>query len=180
MSGALLTLTFAVAITAPPGKSETPRPPNPIASSLPLLTDAEEEELDRIIDRFIQYDTGKLPGDEGKKALREFQKLGPEATFALMRGLNKSANIEASCPVVTISKKLSGILRSTRDRALLQFARENIGAGVTAQRHKGVLNDLKVSCMVRDRSLSAGGREVVAPPVRLPDPPPILEKPKTP
>src|SRR5262245_34426951 len=84
------------------------RKPNPFAPSLRQLTDEEEEEIDRIIDRFIKYDTGRLPGAEGKKALAAFQKLGPDAIPGLIRGLNKAAQIDASCPALTIGKKLAG------------------------------------------------------------------------
>src|SRR5262249_3755541 len=99
MTPTVLTLSFALLLAGDsPTKNETLRKPNPLAPSLPLLTDEEETKLDEIVDRFIQYDTGKLRGDSSKNALKDFQGLGPEATFALIRGLNKSANIEATCP----------------------------------------------------------------------------------
>src|SRR4051794_7670737 len=110
-----LSLVFLLAADAPP-RSEKPREANPFAPSLPLLTDEEEDALDQIIDRFIQFDIAKLKGAEGKKALTDFQKLGPEAIPALLRGLNKAGNIEASCPVVTIAKKLGLLLSGSQDR----------------------------------------------------------------
>jgi hypothetical protein len=131
----------------------TPRKPSPFAPSLPELTEEEEARLDAVIDRFIQYDTGKLRGPDAKKALEEFQKLGPEATFALIRGLNKSAAIDHSCPAVTIARKLSGILRTTKDKELLQYARENIGAGVERSKHMAVINDLKLNAGLRQGAL---------------------------
>jgi hypothetical protein len=136
------------------GKPEgTPRKPSPFAPSLPELTDEEEAKLDAIIDRFIAADTGKLRGTEAKTAMEDFRKLGPEATFALIRGLNKSAKIEHSCPALTIARKLAGTLRSTRDTELLQFARENIGAGVERSQHMGVINDLKLNCALRQSAV---------------------------
>src|SRR5205085_5707284 len=107
----------------------TPRKPSPFAPSLPELTEEEEAKFDAIVDRFIQYDTGRLRGPDAKKALEDFQRLGPEATFALIRGLNRAAAIDHSCPALTIGRKLSGILKTTKDTELLQFARENVGAG---------------------------------------------------
>ncbi len=160
-------LTFLLVFLLPaalPAQKKEPRKPNPFAPSLPQLTDEEEEEIDRIVDRFILYDTGRLRGPEGKKALAEFNKLGPEAIFGLIRGLNKAAGIEASCPALTIGKKVLGILRSTRDVQLLEFARENIGAGVGKTRHGGVLNDLRVACMFRKRAVGQGA--VVAAPAK--------------
>jgi hypothetical protein len=143
-----------------PAKPTTPRPPNPFAPSLPQLTDEEEEQLDRVIEGFIAYDTRKLPATEGKKALAEFQKLGPESTFALIRGLNRAAKIEHSCPAVTIARKLQRILMASMDTELLEFARENIGAGITHSRHLNVLQDVRLACTLRKNSLASRGREV--------------------
>ena len=121
---------------------------------MPQLTDEEEDQLDQVIERFIQSDTGQLRGAEGKKALEEFQQLGPEATFALIRGLNRAANIEFSCPAVVIAKKLGAILNASNDPDLLDFARENIGMGVTKSRHMGVIKDLRVSVMLRKNAVA--------------------------
>ncbi|HEV3259684.1 MAG TPA: hypothetical protein VG013_22645 [Gemmataceae bacterium] len=155
MTSTLFTLTVAVLLpAASPSHKESSRQPNPFAPSLPQLTDKEEEELDRVIDRFVQFDTGQLGGAAGKQALKEFQRLGPEAAFALIRGLNRAANIAASCPAVIIAKKLATQLRTTDDLQLLLFARENIGVGVTESKHKNVLKDLKFLCIVRQRALA--------------------------
>src|SRR5262249_13843361 len=128
---------------------DTPRKPNPLAPSLPLLTDEEEDQLDKIIGRFVKADIGELRGDDAQRARKDFDKLGPEAIPALIRGLNEAAQIEGSCPAVLIAKKLRRLLAFSDDAELLLFARENIGIGVTASRHMSVLRDLKVACMVR-------------------------------
>src|SRR5690242_13193143 len=75
---------------------------SPYAPSLPYLTKAEEDKLDEIVNRYIQYDIGRLQGRDGAKALKEFNDLGPEAIPSLVRGLNRAAAIEHSCPVVVI------------------------------------------------------------------------------
>lgn len=155
----LMTLALAVLLTGPaqdakPAETKPARKPHPLAPSLPQLTDEEEDQLDEIINRFILFDTGRLPGQEGLKAKQEFDKLGPEATFALIRGLNKAAAIEHSCPVVVIAKKLNKILGSTNDAELLEFARENIGAGVGRTRHTVILKDLRLACAVRKNLLA--------------------------
>jgi hypothetical protein len=139
--------------------TETPRKPHPFAPSLPELSDAEEKKIDAVIDRFIDADTGKLAGPDAKTAIQEFHKLGPEATFALIRGLNKAAKIDHSCPAVTIARKLNGTLRSTADTQLLQFARENIGAGVEKSRHMAVIKDLKMTCTARKAQVERQGPE---------------------
>jgi hypothetical protein len=125
---------------------------------LPQLTDEEEAKLDEIIDRYIQFDLGKLKGEDAKRAQQEFNKLGPEAIPALIRGINRATNIEASCPAVVIARKLGAMLMASNDGKLLDFARENIGAGVNLSQHMGLLKDLKVACMLRKRSVGNNPR----------------------
>jgi hypothetical protein len=170
MIKSLLTLTlvllFPVVLLA--DKKKEARQPNPLAPSIPQLTDEEEEAIERIIDRFILFDTGRLRGAEGKQALKDFQALGAEAIFVLIRGLNKAAKIDASCPALTIGRKVAGILRASNDLQLLEFARENIGAGLERTRHAGILRDLRVACMIRKRVVvvnnpSSGGKKVIKP-----------------
>jgi len=149
-------LTLALATFLPvdaPTRKDTPRERHPLAPSLPLLTQKEEAKIEQIIDRFIDYDTGKLRGAEGLKALKDFKALGPEAIPCLIDGLNRAANLEHSCPAVIIAGKLASFLGASHDPELLEFARENIGAGVTARRHQGVIKDLKLACMLRKSTL---------------------------
>ena len=136
-----------------PKETGTTRKPHPLAPSLPLLTDKEEAELDGIINRFIDADTGKLTGPAARKAIDDFKSLGPEATFALIRGFNKSAHIDHSCPALTIARKLTGFLSRTADVELLQYAKENIGIGVKKTRHGDVIQDLKLGSARRITAL---------------------------
>ena len=145
----LLTMVAILAADPAPAETGTPRKPHPLAPSLPELTEKEEAEIDRIIDRFIKADTGKLGGAEGRSAIDDFKELGPESTFALIRGFNKSAHIDHSCPALTISRKLTSILRSSNDVDLLQFAKENIGAGAKQTKYGDVIRQLKMSCSQR-------------------------------
>ncbi len=147
----LLTLALAAVMSGDP---DTPRKSSPIAPSLPYLTDEEEDKLDAVIDRFIKADVGELRGEEYKKALTEFDKVGTEGIPALIRGLNRAAAIEGSCPAVVIAKKLSKMLNASDDRELLLFARENIGAGVGKTRHAAVLAELRLACAVRNTALA--------------------------
>lgn len=156
----LLPILAALALSSDPLREpnpspsgETERKPHPLAPSLPLLTEDEEKKLDRVIDRFIDADVGKTTGPEAKEAMKAFRELGPEATFALIRGMNKAASINHSCPAVTIARKLTDTLKSTRDVKLLEFARDNIGAGVGETRHATVLKELKFACTLRKTSL---------------------------
>jgi hypothetical protein len=146
-----------------PASLETPRKPHPLFPSLHELSEEEENQLDDIVNRFIDYDSGKLKGPQGKKALADFQKLGPDAIPALLRGLNNAARIEHSCPAVQITRKLAKMLSSSRDIELLEFARENAGAGIERSRHLGIIKDLRVLCMFRKRAVldSATAQEQV-------------------
>jgi hypothetical protein len=154
MTPTLLTVVFAVVLSISPASSEdAPRKPNPLAPSLPLLTSDEENHLDKVIDRFMQFDTGHLHGEDGKAALQDFVKLGPESIPALIRGINRAAVMEQSCPTLVIAKKLKTMLLASDDQELLEFSRDEIGAGVERSRHMNVLQDLRVMCMLRRSAL---------------------------
>jgi len=156
MTPTILTLTVALLLPGePPSKNKyADRLPHPFAPSLPQLTDEEEEQIDGVIERFIQQDIGKLRGAEAKRAVKEFNQLGPESIPAMIRGMNRAAHIESSCPAVLIAKKLATMLRASTDPELLEFARENIGAGVTRSRHLAVLKELRVACMIRKNQVA--------------------------
>lgn len=85
---------------------------------------------DLVVARFIEFDVGRLTGAEGLKARENFDRLGSEAIASLIRGLNRSARIHASCPVVVISHKVGTVLSEHPDPALLRYALENIGRDV--------------------------------------------------
>ena len=165
MTATLLSLTLAVLVGAADSKADKKtdkktdkqRKPHPFAPSLPELSEEEEKKLDEIIDRFMLYDIGKLRGKEGAQAYRDFVKLGPEAIPALLRSLNRAAAYDQSCPIVVIAKKLSGMLAASTDVKLMQFARDEIGSSVGRTRHGAVLQDLRVSCMLRKNALMRAG-----------------------
>jgi hypothetical protein len=142
-----------------PESREMPRQ-SPYAPSLPYLTKEEEDKLDQIVERFMLYDIGRLQGEVARKAIIDFKNLGPEAIPALVRGLNRAAQIEHSCPVVTIAQKIGKLLAASDDRELFEFVRDNIGSGVGRTRHAGVLQDLRVGVAMRQNALPsrpAGG-----------------------
>ena len=152
--GTYISIALLVFLAADaPGDKATSRQRHPLAPSLPLLTKEEEAKVEKIIDRFIDYDTGKLRGPEGLKALKDFKDLGPEAIPYLIDGFNRAANLEHSCPASVIARKLVAFLRVSNDPELLDYARENIGSGVTARRHQGVLKDLRLACTLRKSTL---------------------------
>jgi hypothetical protein len=169
MTPLLAATLCALLVADDPARTKDERKPSAIAPSLPALTDEEEDKLDEIVDGFIRVDTGKLKGAEAKKALTAFNRLGAEAIPALIRGINRAAAIEDSCPAVVIAKKLYNLLTKSNDPELLQFARENIGAGIKRSRHLGTLQDLRFFCTQRKNLLERQGTTAAgATTVRLP------------
>jgi len=108
----------------PPDLRGTPRAPG--RGTTAPTTSA----YDDIVERFIQYDIGNLPGEAGHRANREFSQLGADAIPALVRGLNQSARLQASCPVVVISSKLEQTMQQTNDRATIDYVLQNLGRDV--------------------------------------------------
>ncbi len=157
---AALPLAFALLLGADPD-AKAPRERSPIAASLPLLTEEEERKHDDVIDRFLKQDIGLLKGDDAKKAVRDFAALKEDAIPALIRGVNRAAKIEHSCPVVFIAKKLDRLLMASDDRELLEYAHDEIGTDVGSSRHRGVLQDLRFRITLRMNQLA---RRAPAPP----------------
>lgn len=87
---------------------------------------------DETVERFIQYDLGRLPGMAGARARHDFHQLGPDAIPALVRGLNRAAALRASCPVAVISSRLTSLLGQTNDPTMIRYALDHIGQGVDA------------------------------------------------
>ena len=153
MTTTLLAVVLAVFAADTPTAKEKPKH-SPYAPSLPYLTKEEEDKLDEIVNRFMLYDIGRLQGREGAKALKAFKDLGPEAIPSLVRGLNRAAAIEHSCPVVVIAQKLGRLLAASNDEELMEFVKDNIGSGVGRTRHAGVLQDLRLGVSLRKNALA--------------------------
>ncbi len=87
-------------------------------------------QYDRIVNDFIAYDIGQLRGQPGQQAYqRFFQALnGEEALPALVRGVNKAARIQSSCPIVVISTKLQAIVAAAKDEKALAPAFSELNA----------------------------------------------------
>src|SRR5262249_8513154 len=157
MNATLLTLALAGLTAAQAPDTKTPRKPSPLAPSIPELTREEEKKLDDLIDRFMQADIGTLTGIEARAARPQFYRLGPEAIPALVRGVNRAATVEDSCPVVLIAEKLRRLLLASNDLELLEFARDNIGSGVGPTRHRPVLDDLRFKVLLRKNLVARRG-----------------------
>jgi HEAT repeat protein len=53
-----------------------------------------------------------------------------------------------------ISKKLNRLLMASTDAVLLEYARDEIGAGVGRVKYSGTLEDLRVRCLIRKNTLA--------------------------
>lgn len=115
-------------------QSHPPRSTPGIASGAPKAVRnlAPLNHLDQVVDRFIAYDIGQLSGLAGSQARDDFNRLGPEALDALVRGLNRSASISASCPVIVLESKLRTCLTQSGDPDAVELAMQHIGDGVPA------------------------------------------------
>ncbi len=155
MNAALLALVVTACLAADePMDAKPARKPHPFAPSLPQLTADEEDKLDALINRFMEFDIGQLRGEEGARAKKEFEALPAEAIPALIRGLNRAAKLDHSCPAVVIAKKLNTLLMASEDSKLLDFARDEIGAGAERSKHAPVLAVLRSNCAVRKNGLA--------------------------
>ncbi len=136
------------------------REPHPLAPSLPLLSEAEEARYDKIVNQFIKYDLGQLPGAEGLKAKNDFLKLGSESIPALFRGLQTSAKLEHSCPVAMISQKLKSFLMKSDDDELLDYARDELTSALEGSRHAPLLQDMRLGVTMRRKVVLANKPQV--------------------
>jgi hypothetical protein len=89
-----------------------------------------EQLMDQIVYRFILWDIGRLPGQEGADARQAFDNLTIDALPALVRGINASAYLQASCPVIVLSSKIESLVTQSKDPEKYRYALENIGQGV--------------------------------------------------
>lgn len=105
-------------------------PPEDGGDLMGTLMQHRNRDHEKIVQRFIQYDIGRLPGQAGRTAYQKFKMLGPEAIPALVRGLNRSASIQASCPVGVISHTLLDRLAQSNDATAMDYALSNIAADV--------------------------------------------------
>jgi hypothetical protein len=134
---------------------DSPRKQSAIAPSLKALSKDEEAKIEEVIDRFVKADTGRLKGDEARKAAKEFDKLPPEAIPALIRALNKASKEEQTCPVLMITKKLKKMLLASDDDKLLEFAKDEIGAdGADRSRYGPTLRSLRFEVQLRRNALA--------------------------
>src|SRR5438874_2140287 len=158
MIATALTLTLAV-LQADPAQPAR----NPIAPSLPVLTREQEARIQLAIDRFILADIGVLKGEEARAATLSFEALGMESVPFLIDGINRAAQMNQSCPVLTIGKKLQKLLNATEDQELLEYAVDNIGAGVRQTQYGRALEDLRLQARLRKNYLARR-----PPPVKTP------------
>ncbi len=140
-------------------ESEHGAPPRDVEQTLlgrksPLDAEARIAEAtttqDTVVERFIEFDIGRLQGEEGARARRDFDSLGVESLSALVKGFNRSAYISASCPVRVLESKLNYVLSQTNDPTSLQYVLDNVGKGVAADAvHAQILQKFRTALRKR-------------------------------
>lgn len=155
LGGSLIAQDESAGKSAAPGSSQSKASSNDRPSRPGSLTPEEEERLDAIIERFIRYDTGR---SRDYKSREELDALGPEAIPALIRGINRAARMSHSCPVSVLHRKLKSLLRSVDDERTLRFAYDNLGSGVGRSPYNSLLQDLKLTIIMRRRELDEARR----------------------
>ncbi|MBS0208248.1 MAG: hypothetical protein JSS27_04765 [Planctomycetes bacterium] len=119
---ALLT-TLALGRSASAQVADNPEPGN--ADKKPAAkapAKSKPDQYDVIVNKFIDYDVGRLRGQAGWEARDAFSRLNTtDAIPALIRGLNRAVEINNSCPVMVIASKLQQLMMKA-DQATLRDA----------------------------------------------------------
>ena len=112
---------------------------------------------DQIVNAFILYDIGRLRGAEAQRAVQSFNQLtGEQAIPALVRGVNKTARMRQSCPIIVVAGKLQGLLRSTSNRGILKNAIRDLnsaGPGVFYESYVERLRELAEKKLYGDKKV---------------------------
>jgi len=126
------------AATIPPREVQQPAPKEALAQEKPKsILETATKPLpargynDAVVDRFILYDIGQLPGQQGMVARNTFNSLGYEAIPAVIRGLNRAAKLRQSCPVIVLASKLRALLAQCRDPSMIELAIDHLGEDVS-------------------------------------------------
>jgi len=119
-------------------------------------------DYDKIVDDFIEWDIGRLPGPAGMEAHQRFAALqGNEAIRALCRGANKAARLQASCPIIAVSSKLTQLLAQCQDEETLRYVMDNLDLNASGLHYGDWLRNLRGAAAARlghrERELDAAG-----------------------
>ena len=111
----LAKILLPLALALPAQVSTDQAKPNPLAPSLPQVTEEEQARFEAVIDELHPVRHRQASWGRGaRKALEDFNALPPHAVFALIDGFNRTANFEATCPAVIIGKKIQAPLECQR------------------------------------------------------------------
>jgi HEAT repeat protein len=131
MTATLLLTTVTVLLAQTPNAKAEPAKPKPslLDDAPKIVNNLDETDRDKIVDRFIQFDIGKLRGTAGAEAHAAFQKLDARALPALARGLSRASQMEASCPALVIAARMRSLLSTTDDPKVLEYCQKTIALG---------------------------------------------------
>ena len=115
-----LSLALAVAVsTSMPGLAQ---------QSKSRSTDKDDAERDQIVEEFIQFDVGNVRDPRAIERIKtRFNGLkSDDAVPALVRGMNRSTRMRASCPITAIAGKLRSILGASKDPEVGTYVLRNL------------------------------------------------------
>ncbi len=135
-------------------------------TAIPRLTPAQENQLDRMVELFISYDTHgplalsmkPLPPYLGEASQRLVLNVGPEGIPALVRGINKALAIQSSCPSGLMSRRLKDLVQQCNDPIMLDYVINNLGVGLPPShisqiaKHNHIV-PIRETCMQRKAEL---------------------------
>jgi hypothetical protein len=140
----LCLLAFSLAVVPLPGQVTAGKPP---AGSEGKGKLERQEEWDEVVAWFIRFEIGQLKREEAKLSTKDFHnslaRLDARAIPALVRGVNRAALENYSCPYMMFAAKLSALLSLTDDRKLVGYAVEHLGEGVTNREYLHKLDLLR-------------------------------------
>ena len=141
--------TTGKGVTALPQLSETlPLTPagDAAAKEVPRATAEREAVYDAVVQRFTLFDLGRLRGWRAARRRSTSRRSAPTRSRRWWRGLNRSATLDASCPVMAISGKLDTLLAACNDLELIAQVRDSVGKGVGLTPYAAYLTAIKQSC----------------------------------
>ena len=104
---------------------------------------SDDAAYDQIVEDFIQFDIGNIRNPVAVERIKSrFNGLkSDDAVPALVRGLNRSTRMRASCPITALSGKLKAILGNSQNAELGTYVLENLelrDAGAYTSHVRGV------------------------------------------
>ncbi|MGF1579775.1 MAG: hypothetical protein ACFCD0_10465 [Gemmataceae bacterium] len=108
-----------------------------------------------IVARFILADIGRIRGAEAANVHLQFNALGVESIPFMVEGVNTAAEMRASCPIIALQGRLTGLISQCDDAYMLEQAQQNLGQGVRSGQWSRQVQNLRQACKTRLSKLNS-------------------------